>query len=60
MKVKVKLGVHSGYVGSGREEVKEIELDDDASAREIEEEAQALFEQWLANNGYAWYEVVRE
>ena len=55
-KMKVKLVMDCGYVGTEEEE--EIEVDDDTTEKELEELAQEFF--WEHFSGYYAYEIIEE
>ena len=56
IKMKVKLVMDCGYVGTEEEE--EIEVDDDTTEKELEELAKEFF--WENFSGYYDYEIIEE
>jgi hypothetical protein len=47
---KYKFYASTGYVGCEREETVEIEIDDDATQKEIEEVVEEEFKEWMCSN----------
>lgn len=55
---KYQFEVSTRYVGSGVKETIEIELDNDLTEEEIENEVQEYYEEWLMENSeQIWHEV---
>lgn len=47
MVLKIRVYVTTGYVGCSRDDVLNIEVDDSATAEEIEEEKRMAAEEWM-------------
>lgn len=55
----VKFSIATQYVKSEHSVTKTIELDDDLSESEIEEQVSELYQEWLSEVNYGGYAIIK-